>query len=404
MPYTKILDTWFDQNGGVPEEGDRHKVMLLLVADIRYICNNNAEFTWHVVSQLDFVRRWLERASSSKEAKGEALQQPDGMIRNLPAKTSNAIFFRRLENAKETIDGDVMHLHLYMFDTELDSQTAAQKGGTWIGKHDLELKAFHNETSGVDYANGDSVNDTIPIFWNQCVTGTPISLAKKINMANVNDGLCSRICFCKIWPEKYKMLPRGSRSTNHEVDVRLKEWGYRFDTVKGELPVQRLVNHVYDLCAAYARQAEEAQDDVLDFLRKRAVFYAIWFTIPRILGRQWEQYRDTRQVEVNDEDLQFASIVYEAVIYWQDYYFGAMLQNSWQNAANEHVVRKAVQDRTAAEFRALPQVFTAADLDGSLTDAARKKRLQRWRAAGYIRPAGSSRPQRYEKMVSDIVL
>ena len=568
VPYKKILSTWFDQNGGIPEEGDRHKVMLLLVADIRYICNNNVGFTWHVIMQLEFVRNWIEkegdaarkevddiitgacakelwwgtpkrlravldavgltdqvkaagasmsdeeelavyqnfndrirplltepyvsaakvttdtnllpaiffsgamfctlmtrawyehfdglntrmnpqvfgigmpasgksfadrldkmimavmrvadaparmaekeykrkikeRASSSKEAKGEALQQPDGMIRYLPAKTSNAIFFRRLENAKETIDGDVMHLHLYMFDTELESQTSAQKGGTWIGKHDLELKAFHNETSGVDYANGDSVNDTIPIFWNQCVTGTPISLSKKISMANVNDGLCSRICFCKIWPEKYKMLPFGNRESNHDIDVKLKEWGYRFDTVKGELPVQPLVKHVYYLCEAYAKKAEEAQDDVLDFLRKRAVFYAIWFTIPRILGRQWEQYRDTKQLDVNDDDLQFASIIYEAVIYWQDYYFGAMLQDSWTNAANEHVVRKPVRDKTADEFKALPQVFTINDFDSSLTEGARRMRITRWKQAGYIVALGGARPQRYEKKVSDIVL
>jgi len=298
----------------------------------------------------------------------------------------------------------VMHLHLYMFDTELESQTSAQKGGTWIGKHDLELKAFHNETSGVDYANGDSVNDTIPIFWNQCVTGTPISLSKKINMANVNDGLCSRICFCKIWPEKYKMLPRGSRISNHDVDVKLKEWGYRFDTVKGELPIAKLVDHVYDLGEAYAKKAEEAQDDVLDFLRKRAVFYAIWFTIPRILGRQWEQYRDTKQLDVNDEDLQFASIIYEAVIYWQDYYFGAMLQDSWTNAANEHVVRKPVRNKTADEFKALPQVFTINDFDSSLTEGARRMRITRWKQAGYIVALGGARPQRYEKKVSDIVL
>jgi hypothetical protein len=61
VPYSKILSTWFDQNGGIPEEGDRHKVMLLLVADIRYICNNNVGFTWHVIMQLEFVRKWIEK-------------------------------------------------------------------------------------------------------------------------------------------------------------------------------------------------------------------------------------------------------------------------------------------------------------------------------------------------------
>ena len=35
--------------------------MLLLVADIRYICNNNVGFTWHVIMQLEFVRNWIEK-------------------------------------------------------------------------------------------------------------------------------------------------------------------------------------------------------------------------------------------------------------------------------------------------------------------------------------------------------
>ena len=566
VPYGKILQTWFDQNGGIPQQGDRHKVMLLLVNDIRYICDNNVGFIKHVVMQQAFVRSWVEsdgagkelddiiggacdkelwwgtpkrlrsvldavglgsavksagnalsdeeelavyqnfndrirplltepyisaskvttetnllpsifvsgamfctlmtrawyehydgkltrlnpsvfgigmpasgksfadrlddqimavmrvadaparmaekeykrklkeRASSSKEAKGEALQQPDGMIRYLPAKTSNAIFFRRLENAKETIDGDVIHLHLYMFDTELESQTAAQKGGQWIGKHDLELKAFQNEKSGVDYANNDSINDNVPIYWNQVITGTPVSLSKKINLANVNDGLCSRLCLCKIWPEKYKMLPRGNRESNHDVDVKLKEWGYRFDTVRGELKLEKLVDHVYDLCERFAMQAEELQDDVLDFLRKRAAFYAIWFTIPRILGRQWETYRDHKTIEIDEEDLSFASIIYEAVVYWQNYYFGAMLQESWTNAANEHVVRKPSRGTTAEEFKALPTEFTYSDLRDTLSEEAKRKRCQVWKSAGYITKISNKHPACFKKLVSDIVI
>ena len=47
-----------------------------------------------------------------------------------------------------------------MFDSELDSSITAQSGGAWIGNHDLELKAFHNELSGVDYANNYSITHT----------------------------------------------------------------------------------------------------------------------------------------------------------------------------------------------------------------------------------------------------
>ena len=42
-----------------------------------------------------------------------------------------------LKWAKEIVDGEVMPMHLYMFDSELDSSITAQSGGAWIGKHDL---------------------------------------------------------------------------------------------------------------------------------------------------------------------------------------------------------------------------------------------------------------------------
>ena len=567
VEYAKILDAWFEQNGGEPEPGDRHKMMLRLVADLRYICSNNADFIKSVIMERDFIRQWVEkdgageeldslirtscekelwwgtpkrlkaaldsvgvelearrradsiseeeerqsfesigrrlkpllagpytdacqlvsdenilaavfasgtmfntlmtrcwyehydgqltrlnpttfiigqpasgksfadkldsyimavmknadaparkaereykrqkkeRDTSSKAQKADALKQPDEMIRYLPSKTSNNVFFRRAENAKEIIDGDVMHLHLYMFDSELDSAVGAQKSD-WAGKHDLELKAFHNEYSGVDYANNDSVNDVIQVFWNQVITGTPVSLQKKFNMRNINDGFCTRVAITKMWPTKYRMMARGSQTVNHETEARLKEWGYRFDTMKGELKVERLVDYCYDLCAEYAEEAGEAADDVLDLLRKRAVYYAIWFTLPRIYGRQWETYRETGTADVDDDDLRFAAIIYEAVIYWQDYYFGRMLLDTWQNAENEVQPRRRTS-KAAADFEVLPKEFTvekATDTLGIDKQTA-VKRITRWLNAGYVKNlTPEKKPARYEKVVTHIMV
>ena len=74
-----------------------------------------------------------ERSTSSKAQKGDALKRPEGMIRYIPSRTSNAVFYRRAVNAKEVIGGEVMPLHLYTFDSELDSSITAQSGGSWIG-------------------------------------------------------------------------------------------------------------------------------------------------------------------------------------------------------------------------------------------------------------------------------
>jgi len=355
-------------------------------------------------AEKDYKKKRNERATSSKAQKDEPLEQPQVMIRYLPSKTSNNIFFRRSENAKEIIGGELMHLHLYMFDSELDSAVNAQKSD-WAGKHDLELKAFHNEFSGVDFANTDSANDLIQIFWNQVITGTPVSLAKKFNPRNINDGFCTRVSICKIWPEKYKMLERRKSESNYTIDSKLKEWSFRFDGMQGELPIQPLVDHCYDLCEGYAQEAGEADDDVLDLLRKRAVYYAIWYTIPRIYGRQWEQYRETGKIEINDDDLKFASIIYEAVIYWQDFFFGRMLQETWDAAANE-TQQRTRKSKANDEFALLPQEFTVDDVErvANLSYNAATKRINRWVSAAYVQLKTRSKKAIYEKKVNAIVV
>ena len=567
VSYIALITTWFEQNGGVPKEGDRHKTLLKLCSDLRYICDNDPKFLFDVLQRTDFVkslindegrgdeikricqdvtakelwwgtpkrlkavldalglgkavksladgiatdeevldvfksfndrleplltepyswaaqattatnllpavfasgamfctlmtRCWYEhydgqktrlnptamligapasgksfvdrldrmimaamktadapgrqaekeykkkkneRATSSKAQKEEPLEQPQEMIRYLPSKTSNNIFFRRSENAKEIIGGELMHLHLYMFDSELDSAVGAQKSD-WAGKHDLELKAFQNEFSGVDYANNDSINDNIQIFWNQVITGTPVSLAKKFTPRNINDGFCTRVSICKVWPEKFKMLERRKSESNYTIDGKLKEWGFRFDGMQGELPIQPLVDHAYNLCAQYAEQAGEDDDDVLDLFRKRAVYYAIWYTIPRIYGRQWEQYRETGRVDVNDEDLQFATVIYEAVIYWQDFFFGRMLQDTWEAAANDTQQRKRCS-KANDDYAKLPKEFTVEDLQNlcDLENNAARKRVARWLSAGYVKKKTNSRPAGYEKVLEAIVV
>ncbi len=355
-------------------------------------------------AEKEYKRKLKERSSSSKAQKGEPLEMPQEMIRYLPSKTSNAVFFRRCENAKENVGGELMHLHLYMFDSELDSAVGAQKSD-WAGKHDLELKAFHNEFSGVDYANNDSVNDVIQVFWNQVITGTPVSLAKKFNRRNINDGFCTRVSICKIWPEKYKMLARRQAESNYTIDSKLKEWGFRFDGMRGELQIQPLVDHCYNLCEQYAKEAEELTDDVLDLLRKRAVYYAIWYTVPRIYGRQWEQYRETGRVEINDDDLRFASIIYESVIYWQDFFFGNMMQETWDDAQHDVKPRKK-NSKANNDFEALPEVFEIKDVVrvANLSATSANTRVCRWKDAGYVVPIGNSKPAKYKKMVSAIVV
>lgn len=348
-----------------------------------------------------YKREQKARSTSSKAQKGEALKQPEGCIRYLPSRTSNAIFYRRAKNAKEVVGGEVLPLHLYTFDSELDSSITAQSGGSWIGKHDLELKAFHNEVSGVDYANNDSVNQLIPIYYNQVVTGTQISLAKKITLRNINDGLCSRIAVFRMASPHFQMIARGTSAEKYARQQRLKEWGFFFERQQGELPIQRLVDHVYSLCEAAAAEAEANNDTVTDYLRKRAVFYATWFVVPQIVARLRGQEGKTLQdIEVTDDDLRLSTIIYDAVLYYQDKFFGQMLQESWDNAKREFVPRRR-NSRFADAYRQLPQEFTVEDVERlmGVTKNAAKIHCSRWVQAGYTE---RKKQGTYHKLLSDI--
>ena len=368
--------------------------------DDQIMCAMRAQDEEVRAAETRYKQEQKKRGTSSKAQKQDALVEPEGMIRYLPTKTSNNIFFRRLKRAKEIVEGEQMNLHLYMFDSELDSSISAQSGGAWIGKHDLELKAFHNELSGVDYANNDSINDILPVFWNSVTTGTQISLYKKFTLRNINDGLCSRVAIFPMKTARYQMVRK--KVMNIQANEAMKQWGFKLEELHGELPIERLTDHVYDLCDLSAQEAEAADDRVLDYLRKRAVFYATWLTIPRIVARQYDAFKKTRKLEINDDDLKFSTLIYDAVIYFQDHFFGQMLQDSWENAAREYVPRRRNTKYTDA-YRVLPETFSPKEVMAVLnieSDAARKQ-CQRWTIHGFVERLKQGK---YKKIIKDITV
>jgi len=352
------------------------------------------------LAETRYKQEQKKRGTSSKAQKQDALVEPEGMIRYLPTKTSNNIFFRRLKRAKEMVEGQQLPLHLYMFDSELDSSISAQSGGAWIGKHDLELKAFHNELSGVDYANGDSINDILPVYWNSVTTGTNVSLHKKFTLRNINDGLCSRVAIFLMERANFRMV--GKNLVDNKTNEALKAWGYKMEKLHGELPLQRLVDHVYDLCELSAQEAEAADDLVLDYLRKRAVFYATWFTVPRIVAREYDKFVKTGKLEITDDDLKFSTLMYDAVIWFQDYFFGQMLQDSWDNAEREYVPRRK-NSKNADAYRDLSETFGVKDVMAVLDieDNPARQQCNRWLKHGFVERVKQGK---YKKIFKEIMV
>ena len=125
----------------------------------------------------DAINAYREQMRT-KGANKEKPKKPKVVVRIHPARTSNAQFIQDMVNATEEVDGEPMQLHMLTFDTELDNTLSLQKGGAYIDKQALQLKAFHNEEDGQAYSNVDSVFQEFYVIWNFIYTGTPLALKK----------------------------------------------------------------------------------------------------------------------------------------------------------------------------------------------------------------------------------
>ena len=195
----------------------------------------------------DAINAYREQMRT-KGANKEKPKKPKVVVRVHPARTSNAQFIQDMVNSVEEVDGVPMQLHMLTFDTELDNTVTVQKGGSWIDKQSLELKAFHNEEDGQAYSNNDSILQDFYVTWNFIYTGTPIALKKKVNEQNFGSGLATRLTCIPLPATNFEMMSRES-TVDYDSDNRLKEWAEKLDRTKGELSVQKIVDELYEWTA-----------------------------------------------------------------------------------------------------------------------------------------------------------
>ena len=237
----------------------------------------------------DAINAYREQMRT-KGANKEKPKKPKVIVRIHPARTSNAQFIQDMVNAKEEVDGELMQLHMLTFDTELDNTLSLQKGGAYIDKQALQLKAFHNEEDGQAYSNVDSVFQEFYVIWNFIYTGTPLALKKMVTEQNFGSGLATRLTCIPLPATNFEMMSR-ERLVDHDSDNRLKDWAEKLDRMKGELSVQKIVDELYDWTARRMADAEENDSKADEMLLKRCAYHGLNFSAPFIVIRHWEQMK-----------------------------------------------------------------------------------------------------------------
>ena len=304
--------------------------------------------------------------TKTKGANKEKPPKPKVIVRVHPARTSNAQFIQDMVNSVEEVDGQPMQLHMLTFDTELDNTICVQKGGSWIDKMSLELKAFHNEWDGQAYSNADSILQDFYVTWNFIYTGTPIALKKKVNEQNFGSGLSTRLTCIPLPSTNFKMLSRES-TIDYESDNRLREWAKKLDKTKGELKLSKIVDELYDWTARRMADAEENNSKADELLLKRCAYHGFNFAAPFIMMRHWCQLHQDGdywcgEFDTDEVDWQLAELIVNIQYACQRHFFGAMAEHYFENQSREANVNVQRRQKTFDGFERLPEEFTSDDV------------------------------------------
>ena len=343
----------------------------------------------------------------TKGANKEKPKKPKVVVRIHPARTSNAQFIQDMVNAKEEVDGELMQLHMLTFDTELDNTLSLQKGGAYIDKQALQLKAFHNEEDGQAYSNVDSVFQEFYVIWNFIYTGTPIALKKMVNEQNFGSGLATRLTCIPLPATNFEMMNRES-VVDYDSDERLKAWAEKLDRVKGELSVQKLVDELYDWTARRMEDAKENDSKADEMLLKRCAYHGLNFAAPFIVMRHWDKMKQDGQYwcgefETDEVDWRLAELITNIQYACQRHYFGAMAEAYFDNKDRSASVNVQRRPKTIEAFGRLPEEFTNEDVmrcfNLASTSSARGKvsRLMRDHLVEKIREERGTIPALYHK-------
>ena len=311
------------------------------------------------------INRYKEEMKT-KGANKEKPQKPKALFRVHPARTSNAQFIQDMVNAVEVVDGTEMQLHMLTFDTELDNTLTVQKGGSWIDKQSMELKAFHNEEDGQAYSNLDSVVQNFFVTWNYIYTGTPMALKKKVNAQNFGSGLATRLTCIPLPSTNFEMMERES-TVDFESDERLKTWAFKLDRVKGELTVQKIVDELYDWTARRMADAKENDSKADEMLLKRCAYHGLNFAAPFIVMRHWADiHQDGNywcgEFETDDVDWRLTELLVNIQYACQRHYFGALAEKYFDDKTRDAAANVQRRAKTVEAFNRLPEEFTIDDV------------------------------------------
>ena len=305
-----------------------------------------------------------------KAANKEGKEKPKGIIRVHPARTANGQFITDMLNAHENINGKDIQLHMFSFDTELDNTIRLMKGGSWIDKTTMELKAFHNEEDGQMYMNADSPVDNFFVTWNFIYTGTPLALKKKVNEQNFGSGLSTRLAVIPMPKTNFEMLEfEEYQHLDFARLDRMKTWAFKLDTRYGELPFWELVKKLYNWTKNRMEDCKEDQSEANELMLKRVPYHALNYAAPFIDMRHWGSLHQegrywTGEYETDEVDWKLCELLARIQYATQQYFFGVLAEKYFDDMNSDvQITGKRQYQKTITGYNSLPRIFSKEDVE-----------------------------------------
>ncbi|MBR1767725.1 MAG: hypothetical protein IJ742_03320 [Prevotella sp.] len=321
--------------------------------------------------QIDALNKWNSEHDQKNGAAKNNTIRPAGIYRCLPCDTSAAAIRDTMFNNFEEIDGERVQLHATITDSELDN-TLTQMKKDYMNISSLHLKAFHNEPQGAFLKTTTAHVGEIDIYANFMYSGTEYALAKQVTPDNYGSGLPTRLTVVPMGDSNFEMMEnRKYTAEDAHRDNLLKQWSYKFDRCRGEIPAEDISNALHQWTARRMADAKENNSKAEEDLLKRVGWHAMNYSLPFIVSRHWdlmvhddnEYWLCGENFSTDKYDRQLALLIAKAQLAFQHYFFKAIAEQYYDKMDSKQLSGKNYQGHTALAYSRLPSIFTSEDVD-----------------------------------------
>ena len=321
--------------------------------------------------QITALNNWKAERSQNNGAQKNKTPEPKGIYRCLPSESSAAGVRDAEVNAKEIIDGEEWYLHVSQFDSELENTLSQMQKGYFSALYTLWLKGFHNEPHGALLKSATSIVGEWPVHYNVVYTGTKHALDKQVNLSNYATGLSGRITAVPMGDSNFEMMEnREYTDEDRQRDAELKEWAYRLDATKGEIPCKDISNALHDWTSRRMDDARENQSLADEDTLKRPCWHAANYVLPYVVSRHWSEMVDEggrfvcgEGFKTDKTDRELALLICNAQYTFQQHFFGAIAEQHYENFLTAEASKHRLQQKTLLAYQRLPNPFTAEDVN-----------------------------------------